>query len=84
MRFWNPFRRIRGQLYILNRKLEIIMDTLETRFTALEAKLDEASSEILAELQDLRDSGITPEAEAIIARIEAKVTALADVSPPLP
>ena len=84
MRSWNPFRRIRGQLYILNRKLEIIIMSLETRFTDIENQLTEASTEILRELALLRDSGVTPEAEVILARIEAKATALAAISPPVP
>lgn len=64
---------------------EIIMATLQERFDAIETKLDEGSSELLAELKTLRDqlagSVLTPEAEATLQRIEAKSKGIADIIP---
>lgn len=64
---------------------KIIMATLQERFDAIEAKLDEGSSELLAELKTLRDqlagSVLTPEAEATLQRIEAKSKGIADIIP---
>lgn len=70
----------------LHRQAKTNMATIEERFTAVNAKLDEASSEILALIQQLRDGGVTPEAEAILQQIEAKAGALADIvpNPPAP
>ncbi len=49
-----------------------IMATLQERFDAISGKLDEASAEILAEIQKLRDGGnLTPEQEASLEAIEA-------------
>lgn len=61
-----------------------IMATLTERLTGIETALDEASTEINTELTKLREqlgNVITPEAEAIIARLEAKGKALADIIP---
>lgn len=57
------------------------MATIEERFSGISAKLDEASTEILALIESLRGQGVTPEAEAILQQIEAKANALADVVP---
>lgn len=57
------------------------MATIEERFTAVNDKLAEASTEILALLEELRALGVTPEAEAVLAQIEAKANALADIVP---
>ncbi len=74
------------------------MPTLQERFEAIEAnqqttitELNEASTEILAELQALRGMQLPPEAEASLERIEtratglaAQATTMADISPPVP
>lgn len=57
------------------------MATIEERFSAISAKLDEASTEILALIETLRGQGVSSEAEAILTQIEAKANALADVVP---
>lgn len=60
------------------------MATLIERLGSIETSLDEASTELTNELAKLREklgNVITPEAEAIIARLEAKSKALADVIP---
>lgn len=60
------------------------MATLTERLGSIETSLDEASTELTNELAKLREqlgNVITPEAEAIIARLEAKSKALADVIP---
>src|SRR5678815_1201381 len=68
----------------IDRKLNKIMATLQERFDGLNANLDEAASEILAELTKLREGGnLTPEQETSLANIEAKVATLKDVSPPV-
>jgi predicted negative regulator of RcsB-dependent stress response len=62
----------------------LIMATLIERLGSIETSLDEASTELTNELAKLREqlgNVITPEAEAIIARLEAKSKALADVIP---
>lgn len=60
------------------------MATLIERLAGIETALDEASTELTGELAKLREqlgNVITPEAEAIIARLESKSKALADVIP---
>ena len=60
------------------------MSTLTERLAGIETALDEASTELTGELAKLREqlgNVITPEAEAIIARLESKSRALADVIP---
>lgn len=60
------------------------MATLIERLAGIESALDEASTEITTELANLRaqlGNVITPEAEAIIGRLEGKAKALADVIP---
>ena len=60
------------------------MASLQQRFDDLNANLDEASTEILAELAKLREGGnLTPEQETALANVEAKVATLKDVSPPV-
>jgi hypothetical protein len=56
------------------------------RAERIEAKLDEASTEITTELQRLREAiantpgpGSSPETDAIMARLEEKASALAEV-----
>lgn len=68
----------------IKKEVEKIMPTIDERFTQLTADLDEASSEILAELEKLRAGGLTPEQEALLQGIEGKVGALKDISPPIP
>ena len=65
-------------------KLLKIMPNLQERLDTINANLQEASSEILAELENLRGMNLPPEAEASLAAIEAKANALKDVSPPVP
>ncbi len=57
------------------------MATIEERFAAVNTRLDEASAEIIALIQSLRDLGVTPAAEAILVQIEGKAAALADIVP---
>lgn len=49
----------------------------------LETSLDEASKEILAELEKLRttDPDLSPEGTALIDRVKVKAKALADIIP---
>ena len=60
------------------------MPSLQQRFDDVNANLQEAATEILAELENLRGLNLPPEAEASLAAIEAKAQALKDVSPPVP
>lgn len=66
------------------------MPTIEERFDAVDASLTEASSELTAELQKLRDElanasiTLSPKAEASLSNIEAKAKALADIVPNAP
>lgn len=66
---------------------EIIMklSELAASLTNVDAKLTEASTEILAEIQRLKDAlgdvDIPAEAETALAAITAKATALADIIP---
>lgn len=74
----------RSTLNSVHRKLDKIMSELDDRFNAISTKLDEASGEILAEIEKLKNGGtLTPEQEAALAAIEAKANALADIAPPL-
>lgn len=59
------------------------MATLNERLSSIETNLDEASTELLAELAKLREQigTVTPEAEEILGRLETKAKALADVVP---
>ncbi len=63
------------------------MATLQERFDKVDANLDEASSELQAELQALRDAlaaaqvTLPADAEASLSRVEAKSQALADIVP---
>jgi len=72
---------------INKRHEEIIMklSTLAASLNAVDSKLTEASTEIVSEIQKLRDAlgdaDIPPEAEAALAAIAAKATALADIVP---
>jgi hypothetical protein len=64
-----------------------ILMTIAERLAAIENKLDEAASEITTELITLRGqlgNVITPEAEATLARLEGKATALANIIPDAP
>lgn len=79
--WYTPFQR---ELVNAINNIDTKLMTLQERLTTLEANLDEGTTEILAELAALRAAGVTPEAEEILARVEAKVTALKDVSPPVP
>ena len=69
------------------RHQEIIMklSELAKSLTAVDTKLSEASTEILLEIQRLKDAlgdvDIPTEAEAALAAITAKATALADIIP---
>lgn len=66
------------------------MATLQERFDSIDASLNEASSEILAELQRLRDAlaaasvTLSPEAEASLVKVERHAKGLADVIPNAP
>ncbi len=60
------------------------MPTLQERFDEVNVHLTEAADEIIAELTNLRNMTLPPEAEASLAAIEAKANALKDISPPLP
>lgn len=54
-----------------------------TAIGELETSLDEASTEILAELEKLRttDPDLSPEGTALVERAKAKAKALADIIP---
>lgn len=70
-----------------NRTIRNLMPDINARLAAIETRLDEASTEITAELAKLREqlgNVITPEAEATLARLETKSGALADIIPNTP
>lgn len=68
----------------INRKLDNIMATITERLKAVETAIDDASAEIVAEIAKLKDENLSPEGEATLARLEAKVTALKDIVPDAP
>ncbi len=101
----------RSTLSSVHRKLDKLMATIDERFKAVSdgldtvgtslaeasGKLAEGQAEILAELEKLRQGGLTPEQETLLQGIESKVQAtstvatslddaaktLADISPPV-
>lgn len=76
-----------GALIQQQQQNNTILMTIAERLTAIETKLDEAASEITTELITLRGqlgNVITPEAEATLARLEGKATALANIIPGSP
>lgn len=62
------------------------LSELLTAVGEVETKLDEASTEILAELEKLRttDPDISPEGAAVVERVKTKAQALADIIPNAP
>lgn len=62
------------------------MATLNERLEAIEKNLDEAGTEIVAEIAKLREQlgTVPPEAEATLARLETKGKGLADIIPNAP
>jgi hypothetical protein len=54
---------------------------INTRLAAVETGLNEAATEITAELANLRGEVLTPEGLATLERLEAKSKALADLIP---
>lgn len=72
-----------GPLVNALQKLEKTMATLTERLAGVETSLDEASTEIAEELAKLREElgKVSPEAEAILVRLEAKGAALANIVP---
>jgi hypothetical protein len=67
-----------------NQLIQNHMPDINARLTAIEAKIDEASTEITAELAKLREqlgNVITAEAEATLTRLETKSAAIADIIP---
>jgi DNA-binding transcriptional MerR regulator len=54
---------------------------INTRLAAVETGLNEASTEITAELAKLREERLTAEGLATLDRLEAKSKALADIIP---
>ena len=79
-----PLHEILHRLDNLNKKADTYMATIEERFTAINTRLDEASTELLALIETLRNQGVTPAAEAVLVQIEAKANALADIVPNVP
>lgn len=84
--FWhNPFHRLHTKLNLILERITYNMATIEERFTTVETKLNEASTEIVTEIQRLRDelaaAQLTPAAEAILERLETKAGELADIVP---
>jgi hypothetical protein len=63
------------------RHLVKLMSQLDTRIEALNTRLDEATSEILALLGQLNDETLSAEGQAALAQAETKVAALADIVP---
>lgn len=59
------------------------MATIDERFDAVEGMLEEASTEIVTLIQELRDQlgTLTPEQEAKLAAIETSAKSLADIVP---
>lgn len=64
-----------------NQKANIIMADIQTRLQGINDRLSEASEEIVKLIGELRALVMPPEAEALLAQIEAKATALADIVP---
>lgn len=69
------------------RHIEIMikLSELAAQLTSIDSKLNEASTEIVAEIQKLKDAlgdaELPAEAEAALAAISAKASALADIVP---
>ena len=57
------------------------MSQLDDRVIAMNTRLDEASSEILALLGQLRDETLTQAGQDALSQAETKVAALADIVP---
>jgi len=74
------------------------LDAVGTSLSEASGKLTEGQTEILAELEKLRQGGLTPDQETLLQGIEGRITAttavatsiddaakqLADISPPVP
>lgn len=73
-------RQIKYELRGVNKT----MGELDNRVAAVESKLNEASAEILRELEILRNETLSEEGRASFARVEAIATAMTNVSPPIP
>lgn len=59
------------------------MANVTERFNTVIAKLTEASAEILAQIEKLKEEDLSPEGEVALQTIEAKATAMAEISPPI-
>lgn len=57
------------------------MSQLDDRMTALSTRVDEASAEILALLETLRNESLTETGRAALENAEAKIAGLADIVP---
>jgi len=81
-------RSDRGSKFATQEDLKVmkgqIMATVAETLTAIEASLDEAGTEILAEIEKLRGSVLDANGIASLDRIAAKAKALADVVPNTP
>lgn len=75
--------RILWSIITLNQKITKLMATIDERFDAVEGMLEEASTEIVTLIQELRDQlgTLTPEQEAKLQAIEASAKGLADIVP---
>lgn len=60
------------------------MADIQTTLDDIEAKLDEASAEILAEIAKLQGEQLTDAGKASLARIQGKAQGLADIVPGSP
>ncbi len=72
----------------LNETRNMKLSALQAALEGIEAKLTEAGTEIVAEIQKLRDAlgdaDIPPAAEAALAAITTKANTLADIVPNAP
>lgn len=64
-------------------KLNNIMGAIDDRLAEIETGVDEGVTEILAEIKKLKDETLTDAGRATLTRLEEKVTALRNISPPV-
>ena len=71
------YSHITRQLALIQRK----MSQLDDRLVAMDARINEATTEILALLEQLRNESLSDTGRAALEDAETKVNALADIVP---
>jgi hypothetical protein len=82
-------RELLQELHSLKGLIMATNAELQASLTAIADQLDKAAGELTAEIQKLEDElaaagGTTPEVDAVVARLKAKVQALDDMNPDAP